>query len=414
MRRVLVTGLGAVTPFGIGVINLWSGLTSGRSAIRRITLFDPSEHAVQIAGEVPDFRPADHLDGKLAKRTERFAQFGLVAAREALGDARLDPAELNRERTAVMIYTGAGGIATIERSTLTRLSRGARAVEPLTIPRWMPNGASALVSMQLGITGPSLSGTAACAAGVTAFIDAVRQIELGYVDVAIAGASEALITPVMMTGFAATGALSTRNDDPAAACRPFSLDRDGTVLAEGAVVMILEAEEHAVRRNATAVAKAAGGATTSDAYHITAPDPSGRHMARAMQLALERAAVSPGTVDYVSAHGTGSGLGDIAETRAVHLALGEHARDVLVGSTKSMVGHLVGAAGAVSALACVLAIRDGIVPPTINLESPDPACDLDYAPNVAHRRPVRTAMVNGIAFGGQNASFVFTAPDRHS
>ena len=407
--RAVVTGLGAVTPFGTGVTQLWAGLLAGRSAVRTIRNVDASALSVRIAGEAPDFDPADHMDAKAAKRMDRFAQFAVAAAREAVSHANLDLAELDSDRVAVVVNTGGGGLPSFEASVRMQVTRGPRAVSPLVVPLFSPNMAASQVSMQLGTTGPVLAGVGACAAGVMAITDAIGLIERGEADVVIAGAAEALLTPVIVAGFAATGALSQRNDDPAGACRPFSADRDGTVLAEGACVLVIESEVHAVRRGATALVQAAGGATTSDAYHITAPEPTGRYAARAMTLALERAGVQPDEVDYLAAHATGSDLGDVAETAAIKAAFGEHARHIAVSSNKSMVGHLIGAAGALSALTCVLAIRDGVAPPTINLATPDPRCDLDYVPNVARRMPVRVALANGLAFGGQNAAVLFRA-----
>jgi 3-oxoacyl-[acyl-carrier-protein] synthase II len=407
MPRALVTGLGAVTPFGVGVPALWEGLLAGRSAVRTIQNFDTSGLSVRIAGEVPDFRPADHMDPKAAKRMDRFAQFAVAAAREAVDHARLDLTALDRERVAVVLNTGGGGLPSFETSVLSRVTRGPRTVSPLAISLYIPNMAASQVSIQLGITGPVLAGVGACAAGVTAITDAIHLIQRGEADLVIAGASEALLTPTIVAGFAATGALSTRNDDPAGACRPFSADRDGTVLSEGACVMVIESEAHAARRGAPVLAHAAGGATTSDAYHITAPEPSGSHVARAIALAIGSAGLQPEDIDYFAAHATGSVLGDIAETNAIRCAFGDHAHRLNVSSSKSMVGHLIAAAGALSSLTCVLAIRDGIVPPTINLTVPDPRCNLDYVPLKARRTPVRAAMANGLAFGGQNASVVF-------
>jgi 3-oxoacyl-[acyl-carrier-protein] synthase II len=407
MQRALVTGLGAVTPFGTGVAALWEGLTAGRSAVRAIQNVDACNLSVRIAGEVPDFRPADHMDAKAAKRMDRFAQFAVAAAREAIELAGLDLESVDRERIAVVMNTGGGGLPSFESSVLTRVTRGPRAVSPLAIPLYTPNMAASQVSIQLGITGPALAGVGACAAGVMAITDAIHLIERGEADIVIAGASEALLTPSIIAGFAAIGALSERNDDPAGACRPFSGDRDGTVLAEGACVMVIESDASAVRRGASALAQAAGGATTSDAYHITAPEPTGRQSARAITQAIERAGLHPSDIDYFAAHATGSQLGDIAETVAIRLAFGEHADRLQVSSTKSMVGHLIGAAGALSSLTCVLAIRDGIVPPTINLTVPDPRCDLDYVPGEMRKTRVSAAMANGLAFGGQNAATIF-------
>jgi 3-oxoacyl-[acyl-carrier-protein] synthase II len=405
--RAVVTGLGAITPFGAGVTPLWDGLLAGRSAVREIREFDASDLSVRIAGEVPDFRPADHMDAKAARRMDRFAQFAVAAATEAVTDAGLDVGAIDRDRVAVAIHTGGGGLTSFERSIRGRIEHGQRGVPLLAVPLYIPNMASSQVSIALGTTGPSLTGTGACAAGVLAMLDAIRLIELDLADVVIAGGTEALLTPVIIAGFAATGALSHRNDDPAGACRPFSVDRDGTVLAEGACVMVIESEAHAVRRGARAIAVAAGGASTSDGYHITSPDPLGRQGARAVSLAIARSGLQVEQIDYFAAHATGSELGDIAEAAAINLAFGSHTEKLAVSSTKSMVGHLIGAAGALSALTCVLAIRDEIVPPAINLTHVDPRCNITVVSPSAQRMPVRAAVANGLAFGGQNAAVVF-------
>ncbi|MCC6792221.1 MAG: beta-ketoacyl-ACP synthase II [Thermomicrobiales bacterium] len=409
MQRALVTGLGAVTPYGAGVDRLWEGLIAGRPSIRAIQSFDASNLPVRIAGEVPDFRPADHMDAKAAKRMDRFAHYAVAAAREAVAAAGLDLTAIDPDRIAVTVNTGGGGLPSFEHSVLTRVTRGGRAVSPLAIPLYAPNMAASQVSIQLGITGPTIAGVGACAAGITAITDALYMIQRGEADVVIAGASEGLLTPTIVAGFAATGALSNRNDDPAGACRPYSADRDGTVLAEGGCILVIESEAHAVRRGANVLAEIAGGATTSDAFHVTAPGPTGIHYAKAMQLAMERSGVTPGEVDYLGAHGTGSELGDIAETMAVRLAFGDDASRLPLSSVKGMVGHLIGAAAALSTVSCILAIRDGIVPPTINLSAPDPRCDLDYVANAARRVPVRAAMATGLGFGGQNAAVVVRA-----
>ena len=408
-QRALVTGLGAVTPYGVGSLTLWDGLLAGRPAVRQIQNFDASELSVRIAGEVPGFSPGDHMDARSARRMDRFAQFAVTASREAIDHAGLDFDTVDRDRVAVVMNTGGGGLPSFEHSIRSRIQRGQRGVPLLAVPLYIPNMASSQVSIALGITGPVLTGTGACAAGVMAIIDAIRLIELDIVDVVIAGATEALLPPIIVAGFAATGALSSNNDDPEGACRPFSLDRDGTVLAEGACVLVIESEAHAIRRGATALAVAAGGATTSDGFHITSPEPTGQYAARAIELALTDAGLDPAEIDYFAAHATGSQLGDIAESRAIGRAFGEHTKHVLVSSTKSLVGHLIGAAGALSALTCVLAIRDGMVPPTINLNQPDPRCDLNVVSGNARRVPVRAALANGLAFGGQNATVAFRA-----
>lgn len=407
--RVLVTGLGAVTPFGLGVDPLWRGLLAGRSAIRPIAGFDAAGLDVRIAGEVPDFRPADHMDAKAARRMDRFAQFAIAAAGEAIADAALAIDDGNREQIGVVIHTGGGGLVSFEHTTRSLVLKGPKFVPLLAIPTYIPNMASSQVSITYGIHGPALTGVGACAAGVMAIAEAVHLIEAGIVDVALAGAAEACLTPTIVAGFDRAGALSHRNDDPAGACRPFALDRDGTVLSEGACVLVLESEAHAVRRGARAICRAHGGATTSDAHHVTAPDPSGVQAARAMSLALARAGLRPADIDLVAAHATASTLGDVAETVAIRLAFGDEADRLAVTATKSMAGHLIGAAGALSSLVCALAIRDRVAPPTINLETPDPDCALDHVPGAARPMPVRAAIANGFAFGGQNAAAVFSA-----
>ncbi|MDQ3779154.1 MAG: beta-ketoacyl-ACP synthase II [Chloroflexota bacterium] len=407
MGRVVVTGVGAVTPLGIGVDACWQGLTAGRSGIRPIERFDPTGLPVQIAGEVPGFVAKEFMDLKAARRMDRFAQFAVAASREALANAKLEITDANRERIAAVINTGGGGIPTIETEVLTMHMKGPSRVSPFLIPLFAPNMASSQVSITFGIRGPSITAVAACAAGVQAFVDAVHLLERGEVDVAITGGTEAGITPVAIAGLTNMGALSRRNDAPAKASRPFDAGRDGFVFSEGAVVMILETEEHAARRGAAVICQASGGAYTSDAFHITAPDPSGSGAARAMSRALTRAEIAPSDVQYVAAHATATPIGDIAETTAIKQAFGDHAPRLAISATKSMVGHLLGAAGGISSLACVYAIRDGIVPPTINLDDPDPACDLDYVPNVSRKLTVDAAAANGFGFGGQNACAIF-------
>ncbi|CAN5796219.1 beta-ketoacyl-ACP synthase II [soil metagenome] len=407
MTRVVATGIGAVTPLGVGVDAFWSGLTGGRSGIRTIQHFDASNLDVQIAGEVPDFVARDFIDFKAARRMDRFAQFGVAAARQALEDAGLEITDDNRERIGIVVNTGGGGIGTIENEVINMAKNGPRRVSPFLIPLFAPNMASCQVAINFNIHGPTVTSVAACAAGVQAFVDAVHMIERGDVDVVIAGGTEAGITPVAIAGLATMGALSTRNHDPEGASRPFDKGRDGFVFSEGSAIVILESEEHAVRRGANVLCEVAGGSYTSDAFHITAPDPSGRGQSAAIRGALKHAALAPEEVDYVAAHATATPLGDIGETNTLKRVFGDHAPKLAISANKSMLGHLLGAAGAVSGLACILAIRDSLVPPTINLTDPDPACDLDYTPNVARQMNVDVAIANGFGFGGQNASAVF-------
>lgn len=407
MTRVVVTGVGAVTPLGIGVDALWQGLTCGRSGIRTIQSFDASDLDVRIAGEVPGFVPKEFMDFKAARRMDRFAQFGVAAAREAIANADLAITDANRDRIGIVVNTGGGGIPTIENEVKTMQRSGAKRVSPVLIPLFAPNMASAQIAITFGIHGPTVTSVAACAAGVQAFVDAVYMIERGEVDVVITGGTEAGITPVAIAGMANMGALTRRNDAPEQASRPFDKDRDGFVFSEGAGIVILESEEHAARRGAEVICQASGGAYTSDAYHITAPDPSGRGQTAAMRRALDRSDLQPTNVDLVAAHATATPLGDIGETQSLKTVFGDHAANLAVSANKSMVGHLLGAAGAISSLVCILAIRDDLVPPTINLEHPDPECDLDYVPDVARKLTVNAAMANGFGFGGQNASTVF-------
>ena len=407
MNRVVVTGLGAVSPLGIGVPALWDGLVGGRSGVRPVQQFDASELTVKIAAEVPDFDPKAFMDPKSVRRMDRFAHFAIAATREALADANLEVTDDNRERIAIVVNTGGGGIPTIESNVTAMALSGPSRVGPLVIPMFAPNMASSQVSIAFGVLGPTITSAAACASGVQAYVDAVRLLRAGEADVVITGGTEAGITPVALTSLANMHALSRRNDDPERASRPFDLERDGFVFGEGAGILILETEEHAARRGAPVLAEAMGGALTSDAFHLTAPEPSGRGARTAMVNALKRAGMEPNEIDYIAAHATSTPIGDTAETLAIKGALGEHAPKVAVSANKSMVGHMLGAAGAISAIACVLAIRDGVVPPTINLENPDPDCDLDYVPNVARQMTVNAAMVNGFGFGGQNASTIF-------
>jgi 3-oxoacyl-[acyl-carrier-protein] synthase II len=407
VKRVVVTGIGAVTPLGIGTDAFWSGMTAGCSGIRRIEAWDPSELEVQIAGEVRGFEAKDFMDFKAARRMDRFAQFAVAAAREAIGQAKLAITDENREMVGVVVNTGGGGIPTIESEVQVMHTKGSKRVSPFLIPLFAPNMASCQVSIAFGIRGPSVTSAAACASGIQAFVDAVHLIRRGEVDVAIAGGTESGITPVAVAGLANMGALSRRNDDPAGASRPFDCGRDGFVFSEGAGVMVLESEEHAARRGAEVICEVCGGAYTSDAFHITAPDPAGSGAALAMKRALKWAEIEPTAVDYVAAHATATPIGDVAETDAIKQALGDQAYEVAISANKSMVGHLLGAAGAVTALTCVLAIRDNVAPPTINLTDPDPKCDLDYVPNVARKMPIDVAIGNGFGFGGQNACVVF-------
>jgi 3-oxoacyl-[acyl-carrier-protein] synthase II len=407
MVRAVITGLGCITPIGHAVAEFWSNLTSGVSGVKRITLFDPSDQECQIAAEVKEWDPTRYMEPKAAKRAARFSQFAVAAARQAVDDSGLGITDANRDDVAIVMNTGGGGVDVIAEGEKTYLEKGAARVGPFTVPAMAPNMASCQVAINLGVRGPTITSVAACAAGIFAFVDAKRLLDLGETEVVIAGGAEANIIPVSIAAMANMRALSTRNDEPERACRPFDLHRDGFVYGEGGAAMVVETLEHAQKRGARIYAELAGGAVTSDAYHITAPDPTGEAAAMAISRALKASALQAEEVDCVVAHGTGTPLNDAAETAAVKRALGEAAYGVAVTGPKSMVGHQLGAAGAVSALTAVLAIRDGVVPPTINLETPDPECDLDYVPLKAREMPVRVALANGFGFGGQNGVVAF-------
>jgi 3-oxoacyl-[acyl-carrier-protein] synthase II len=396
-----------VAPNGNTTEEFWESTVAGVSGIDRIRSFDPSELEVQIAGEVTGFDATNYVDAKTARRYTRFAHFALACSRMALEDAQLRLDGRDPTRTAVVINTGGGGMPALVEGERTRSARGSARVSPFMVPAFMPNLAACAVSMEFGFKGPVICSAAACASALFAYIDAKRLLLSGEVDVVLAGGSESAIDPLAFAALGNLGALSRRNDEPQRASRPFDRDRDGFVFGEGAGVMVLETEEHAQRRGARIYAELAGGAITADAFHITAPDPTGFSPALAMQRALADGGLAPEEIDYICAHGTATPLNDVSETRSIKKAFGEHAYHVAVSSPKSMVGHLLGAAGAISAGAAVLAIRDGVVPPTINLDNPDPECDLDYVPNVARQMPVRAALANGFGFGGQNAVVAF-------
>ncbi|MEO8251980.1 MAG: beta-ketoacyl-ACP synthase II [Chloroflexota bacterium] len=406
-RRAVVTGLGAITPIGNDAETFWRNLLAGTSGVAPISAYDASSEEVRIAAEVKGFDPATWIDFKQARRMSRFSQFAVAAAAQAIADSRLQITDANRNEIGVVVNTGGGGIGDVALGERVFLEQGGKRVSPFMVPMLSPSMAACQISIQNGLRGPVIASVAACASGVQALIDAQRLIEHGDADVVLAGGTESAILPVAFAALANMGALSKRNDDPERASRPFEANRDGFVFGEGAAVLLVESAEHAERRGARVIAEVAGGAMTGDAFHISAPDPTGEGAARAMQRALRDAGVAPEEVDFVMAHGTSTPLNDATETKAIHTAFGEHAAKLSVSSNKSMIGHTLGAAGAISALAAVCSIRDGMIPPTINYETPDPACDLDYVPNVARNAAVRTAIVNGFGFGGQNAVAVF-------
>jgi 3-oxoacyl-[acyl-carrier-protein] synthase II len=405
---VVVTGLGAVTPVGLSAPETWQALCAGRSGVGALTHFDATDFSVKIAAEVRGFDPTAYVDERTAGRLERFTQFALAVSTEALRDAGLVISEDNADRVGVVMNTGGGGVALVERETLVLRDRGPRRVSPLFVPMMMSNICACQVSITLGLRGPAITATAACAAGVQAVVDGVRLIQAGDADVVVAGGTEAALTPLAISSMGNMRALSRRNDDPQRASRPFDADRDGFVFGEGAAALVLERRSHAEARGARIYAAALGGAISADAYHITAPHPEGRGAARAIIRALERAGLAPADIDYVCAHATSTPVGDTAEAKAIHTAFGPHAGRLAVSAPKSMVGHLLGAAGALASLVAVKAIQEGIVPPTINLERQDPDIQLDCVPNKARRITVRAALANGFGFGGQNVCAVFT------
>ncbi len=406
MTSALVTGIGATTPVGLTAPESWRNLLAGVSGIAPIEAFDASELPVRIAGEVKGFTPKG-VDSKAARRMSRFAQFCVAAAHEAAEDAGLELTDEERPRAAVALATGAGGVLNTFLETENYIAKGPARVSPFFVPLMAPNMGACQVGMQLGLRGPTLASTAACASGLYSYIEAKALIESGLADVVLAGGAEAALHPVSVAGLANMKALSRNNDNPEGASRPFDRDRDGFVFGEGASVFVVESEERARKRGARVYAEIAGGALSSDAYHITAPRDDGSGAAQAMSSALDAAGMGPEAIDCISAHGTGTPLNDVSETLAIKIAFGEHANSVAISATKSMVGHLLGGAGAVGAMASVLAIAEGCVPPTINLDNPDPECDLDYVPNAAREMTVDAAMVNGFGFGGQNGSVIF-------
>ena len=404
-RRIVVTGLGAVSPVGVGAGQLWEALKAGRSGITPIASFDASSFTVRIAGEVHGFDTDPWMTPKEVKRTDRATHFALAAAKQAWQDAG-DPA-VDHARTGVLFSTGIGGLGSLLQQHKVYLEKGADRVSPFMVPMLMPNAAAGHVAMAFGFTGPNMCITTACAAGAHAIGEASVLIRDGRADVCIAGGTEASILELTVAGFAQMQALSRRNDDPERASRPFDRDRDGFVLAEGAGAIVLEEAERAIARGARIYAELAGYGASADAYHITAPEPEGLGAIQAMQACLEDAGEPPDAVDYINAHGTSTQLNDASETRAIKKALGDHARRVAISSTKSMTGHMLGAAGAIEGAVSALVVHDGVIPPTINYEHQDEDCDLDYVPNEARRADVRLALSNSFGFGGQNATLAF-------
>lgn len=406
-RRVVVTGLGIVSPVGIGLAESWSNITAGKSGITRISRFDPSPYTSRIAGEVKGFEVGRYLAAKEARRFDTFIHYGLAAAIESISDAGLDFDRLNREQIGVCIGSGIGGLPLIEDTHDAVLAGGPRKISPFFVPGTIINMISGQLSIMYGLKGPNFSLVTACTTSNHCIGDAGRIIEYGDADVMIAGGAEATISPLGVGGFCAARALSVRNDDPLTASRPWDLNRDGFVLGEGAGVLVLEEYEHARARGARIYCELAGYGMSADAHHITAPCEDGEGAARCMANALRNAATNLTQVDYINAHGTSTPLGDIAETVAIKRHFGDHAHKLAVSSTKSMTGHLLGAAGGIEAVFSVLAIRDQVAPPTINLLDPDPKCDLDYVPNTARKMKIDVVLSNSFGFGGTNGSLVF-------
>lgn len=406
-KRVVVTGLGAITPIGNTPEAYWEALLRGQNGIDSITLFDASKHKCRIAGEVKGYDPNEFMEGKDAKRMDRFAQFAVSASSQALTDAQFTISDLNAYQVGVMIGTGIGGIKVLEDQQAVYLTRGPDRCSPFMVPMMIANMAAGLTAIRTGAKGPNSCPVTACAAGSHAIGDAFRLVQRGYAQAMICGGAEAAITPLSLAGFASARAVSTRNDDPAHASRPFDRDRDGFVMGEGAGILLLEELGHAKSRGARIYAEIVGYGMTCDAYHMTTPAPSGEGAARAIQLALKDALVSPEQVSYINAHGTSTPSGDPTETTAIKKALGNCASKVAVSSTKSMTGHLLGGSGGIEAIATVLAVANDQIPPTINLVNPDPACDLDYVPNFARAQTVDLALSNSFGFGGHNVTLAF-------
>jgi len=410
LEPIVITGLGAITPLGLTVEEFWSNLCAGVSGVGPITQFDTTGFAVRIAAEVKGFDPRNYMGLRLARRTASATQFAIAAAQMALQDSGASVTNSDPTQWAVVMNTGGGAIGDVAQAGQKLAEEGPRCLGPLFVPSIMPNALSCLVSIATGARGPILTCALACASGNYALIEATHILRRGDAQGVIAGAAESTITPIAFAALGRMGALAKYNDRPTQACRPFDRDRQGFVFGEGAAAFVVEPLSRARQRGPHIYAQIAGGALTGDAYHVSAPHPDGEGATRAMRLALERAGMQPQEIDCISAHGTGTRLNDAAETKAIKAVFGEHAYRLAITATKSMLGHLLGAAGAVAALAACLTLRDGIIPPTINLDNPDPECDLDYVPHRARRQRVRAVMVNGFGFGGQNAVVILRQP----
>lgn len=406
MKRVVITGIGAITPIGIGKDNFWTSLLEGKSGIGSITRFDTEKHETKIAAEVKDFSPKDYMDKKEAKRMDRFAQYAVAATHLAIEDGNIYLDSLNRERIGAVIGSGIGGIESLETEKDKYMEKGPGRISPLFIPMMISNMAAGQVSMNFGLNGTSMTITTACASASHAIGEAFRMIKYGIQDMVVTGGTEASITPLSLAGFSSMKALSTRNDVPEKASRPFDKERDGFIMGEGAGIIVLEELEHAIKRGANIYAEVVGYGATSDAFHITQPDPEANGARNAMRIALEEGNIDKRKVGYINAHGTSTYFNDKLETLAIKDLFREHAYELNISSTKSMTGHLLGAAGGVEAIATALALKEGIIPPTINYETPDEECDLNYTPNKAVKKDIKYALSNSLGFGGHNASIL--------
>lgn len=407
LKRVVVTGLGIISPVGTGIESFWSSLTAGISGIGPVTRFDPAHFSTKIAGEVKDFEPTRYIDKKEARRMDRFTQFAVAATGMAVEDASLNFEDEDKDRIGVILGSGVGGIETMEEQARVLAEKGPGRISPVFVPMMIANMGAGQVAIRYCLRGPNSTSVSACASSSNAIGDAFKMLQYGRADVMITGGAEAAITPLAMAGFIQMKAMSTRNEEPEKASRPFDQERDGFVIGEGAAILILETLEHALKRGARIYAELAGYGSTCDAYHMTAPDPEGHGAANSMREALADADIKPSEVDYINAHATATPLGDKAETLAIKSVFSSHAAKVAISSTKSMTGHLLGASGGLEAMVCVLAIQEGTIPPTINYEQPDPDCDLDYVPNTARKAKVDVALSNSFGFGGHNATLVF-------
>ena len=406
LNRVVITGAAVLSPVGIGLESYWNALINGQSGIGPITRFDTEGYTTKIAGEVSDFDPVDYLDRKEAKRMDRYTQFAVAGAKMAVDDSALDLEKEDMDQVGVVFGTGIGGMETFEKQTKVLMERGPGRVSPFFVPMMIANMAAGQISIALGAKGPNYTVLNACATATNAIGDAFRLLQRGDAQVAVTGGAEASVTPLAIAGFCSMKALSTRNDEPAKASRPFEKDRDGFILSEGAGVLILETLEHALKRDAKIYGEVVGFGCTADAYHITAPAPGGEGAVKAMRRALHDGGLTPEEVSYINAHGTSTELNDKYETMAIKSMFGDYAHKIPVSSIKSMTGHLLGAAGAIEAIACLQAINHSVIPPTINYETPDPDCDLDYVPNVSREMSVEVALSNSLGFGGHNSTII--------